>query len=61
MSLTVLTIRSVAAVLLTVLGLVIVARGVIEGDPFTYTLMGALMAGLGVYRLRLLRAQVRQR
>lgn len=55
------TFRSLVAVLLVTLGLTIAGRGFIEGAPFTFTAMGALMAGLGVYRLRLLLGYGRQR
>ncbi len=61
MSPAMLTVRSVVACLLVVLGLTIVGRGVLEGSPLTYTAMGALMAGLGVYRLRLMSGSWRQR
>ncbi len=61
MSLAMLTVRSVVAGLLVVLGLTILGRGILEGDPLTYTAMGALMAGLGVYRLRLMSGSWRQR
>lgn len=40
------------AVLFVVLGVIIVARGLIEAAPLSFTLMGALMIALGVYRLR---------
>ncbi len=53
--------RSTMAVLMVALGLAIAGRGVIEGAPLIFTGMGALMAGLGVYRLRLLFGQGRQR
>ncbi len=48
------TFRSAVALLLIILGLVIAGRGAIEGAPFAFTAMGALMAGLGIYRLRLI-------
>ena len=46
--------RSMTALLLVALGLVIAGRGVIQGAPLAFTAMGALMVGLGVYRLRIL-------
>lgn len=52
MSATMLTFRLAVAVLLVALGFVIFGRGVLEGAPLLYTLMGALMAALGVVRLR---------
>ncbi len=55
MSPTMLAFRSTVALLLVLLGLAIVGRGLIQGAPLTFTGMGLLMAGLGVYRLRLLR------
>ncbi len=55
MSPTMHALRSTMALLLVILGLAIVGRGVAEGAPLTFTGMGLLMAGLGVYRLRLLR------
>jgi hypothetical protein len=55
------TLRSLVAVLLVALGLLIAGRGVLEGAPLTFTAMGALMVGLGVYRLRLLLRYGRQR
>ncbi len=54
MSQTVLGYRFAVAVLLVALGAVIFGRGIFEGDPPMYTLMGALMAALGVLRLRLI-------
>ncbi len=60
MSPAMLAVRSVAAALLVALGLTIFGRGILEGDPLTYTAMGALMAGLGVYRLRLMSGGWRQ-
>ncbi len=60
MSPSMLAYRSVAAALLVVLGLTIFGRGILEGDPLAYTAMGALMAGLGLYRLRLLGGSWRQ-
>ncbi len=61
MSRTMVALRSLTALLLIALGLVIVGRGVIGGAPFSFTAMGALMAGLGIYRIRLLRGRGRQR
>ncbi len=61
MSPAMLSLRSVVAGLLVVLGLTIFGRGVLEGDPLTYTAMGALMAGLGAYRLRLMSGRWGQR
>ncbi len=61
MNTTVLSLRSTVALMLVVLGLVIFGRGIVEGDPVMYTLMGALMAGLGIYRLRLLGGAWRHR
>ncbi len=49
-------VRLMVAALLVGLGLVIIGRGLAEGAPLTFTAMGLLMAALGVYRLRLLRA-----
>ncbi len=54
MTASMLTFRLAVAVLLVALGLVIFGRGIFEGAPLMYTLMGALMAALGVLRLRLL-------
>lgn len=48
--------RLLAASLLVILGLAIAERGVIAGAPFTFTMMGVVMAGLGIYRLRLVLA-----
>ena len=56
MSPTMLALRSTIALLLVALGLVIAGRGVAEGAPLAFTGMGLLMAGLGIYRLRLLGA-----
>jgi hypothetical protein len=36
---------------LIVLGLIIFGRGIVEVLPWTFSLMGALMAALGLYRL----------
>ena len=47
-------VRSMTAMLLVALGLIIVGRGLIEGAPLTFTATGVLMAGLGFYRLRLM-------
>ncbi len=55
------TFRSTVGLLLVILGLVIAGRGVVEGAPFAFTAMGALMAGLGIYRLRLMFGYGRQR
>ncbi len=52
MSATIVAFRLAVAVLLVALGLVIFGRGIFEGAPPMYTLMGALMAALGVLRLR---------
>ncbi len=54
MSATMVAFRLAVAVLLVALGLVIFGRGIFEGAPPMYTAMGALMAALGVLRLRLL-------
>jgi len=40
------------AILFIILGAVIVSRGVLEAAPASFTLMGALMIVLGIYRLR---------
>lgn len=55
MSQRLLVLRSISAALLVLLGLVIVARGLTAAAPFSFTAMGALMAILGWYRLRLIR------
>ncbi len=60
MSSTISALRATTALLLVVLGIVIAGRGVIQGAPLTFTGMGVLMAGLGIYRLRLARAGRRQ-
>ncbi len=52
MSATMVAFRLAVAVLLVALGLVIFGRGLLEGAPPMYTLMGGLMAALGVLRLR---------
>ncbi|HVC32860.1 MAG TPA: hypothetical protein VNL16_05070 [Chloroflexota bacterium] len=48
--------RSWTSLLFIVLGAIIVARGVLEAAPLTFTLMGVVMVALGVYRWRTLRA-----
>jgi hypothetical protein len=47
-------VRLITAGLLVLLGLVIVGRGLLEAGPLAYTGMGVAMAGLGMYRLKLL-------
>jgi hypothetical protein len=49
--------RLALASLLSVLGVVIVSRGLIEAAPFTFTVMGVLMVMLGITRLRSLQAE----
>ncbi len=61
MSIRALPVRLVFAILFVVLGAIIVGRGVAEGAPLSFTAMGALMVGLGLYRLRLMRAGTRGR
>ncbi len=56
MSVRAMQVRLVFAVLFVALGAVILARGLAEGAPVSFTAMGAAMALLGVYRLRLMRA-----
>jgi hypothetical protein len=53
--------RSIVAVLLIAFGLVILGRGLIEGAPLSFTGMGAVMAGLGIYQLRLILGYGRSR
>jgi hypothetical protein len=43
------------------LGLIIFGRGIVEVLPWSFSLMGALMVALGVYRLVRLRALRRGR
>jgi hypothetical protein len=50
--------RKLSAALLIGLGLIILVRGIVEGAPLTFTLMGALMIALGLYRLRMIRAGI---
>ncbi len=52
MTASMLTFRLAVAVLLVALGAAIFGRGILEGAPPMYTAMGALMAALGVLRLR---------
>jgi hypothetical protein len=42
------------ATLMIVFGIVIFARGIVEAAPFTFVVMGALLALLGALRLGLL-------
>ncbi len=46
--------RAGFGLMIVLLGSVIVGRGVLQGAPLSFTLMGALMVALGLYRLRLL-------
>lgn len=46
--------RAVTAGLLVVFGFIIVGRGLLEAAPIAFIAMGAGMAVLGLYRLRLL-------
>lgn len=55
-----LMVRFLIAMLMVTLGLLIVGRGLIESAPLTFTAMGALMTGLGIYRLRLMSGRAKQ-
>lgn len=57
----VLLLRRFSAFLFIVLGLVIVGRGIVEGAPWGFTLMGGLMVALGGYRWRLAAARAARR
>lgn len=61
MSKTLWVFRSLVALLFVVLGMSIVGRGLLEGAPLTFTLMGILMFGLGLYRLKFAFGWGRQR
>jgi hypothetical protein len=45
------TFRMVMAMLMVIFGVIITARGLVESAPWSFVLMGALLALLGAYRL----------
>jgi hypothetical protein len=48
------SVRTAMATLMIVFGVVISARGIVEAAPFSFIVMGALLALLGALRLGLL-------